>query len=71
MRTRINCLTLHRYAPDPADLPLAVCPKGAILKNPNETELASARAGPAEARLSTEGDVPSSRSLAYQRKIIF
>src|SRR5437899_8437656 len=33
---------VKRYAPSPADLPLAVCPKGSILKNPNETELAHA-----------------------------
>jgi thioredoxin reductase (NADPH) len=33
---------VQQYAPDPADLPLAVCPKGAILKNPNEAELARA-----------------------------
>jgi thioredoxin reductase (NADPH) len=33
---------VRQYAPNPADLPLAVCPKGAILKNPNETELARA-----------------------------
>jgi thioredoxin reductase (NADPH) len=33
---------VEQYAPNPADLPLAVCPKGAILKNPNETELARA-----------------------------
>ncbi|WP_433994342.1 FAD-dependent oxidoreductase [Bradyrhizobium lablabi] len=31
-----------QYAPNPSDLPLAVCPKGTILKNPNETELARA-----------------------------
>jgi thioredoxin reductase (NADPH) len=31
---------VKRYAPNPADLPLAVCPKGSILKNPSETELA-------------------------------
>src|SRR6202171_5582236 len=31
-----------QYAPNPADLPLAVCPKGAILKNPSEAELARA-----------------------------
>jgi thioredoxin reductase (NADPH) len=30
---------VKQYAPNPADLPLAVCPKGSILKNPNETEL--------------------------------
>jgi thioredoxin reductase (NADPH) len=29
-----------RYAPAPADLPLAVCPNGAVLKNPSEVELA-------------------------------
>jgi thioredoxin reductase (NADPH) len=33
---------IKQYAPDPADLPLAVCPKGSILKNPTETELAHA-----------------------------
>src|ERR1700732_1039783 len=33
---------VEQYAPDPSDLPLAVCPKGTILKNPNETELARA-----------------------------
>src|SRR6266446_1728150 len=33
---------VKRYAPSPADLPLAVCPKGSILKNPSETELAHA-----------------------------
>src|SRR5258707_760196 len=31
---------VQQYAPDPADLPLAVCPKGTILKNPSEVELA-------------------------------
>src|SRR6202047_3049802 len=33
---------VEQYAPNPSDLPLAVCPKGTILKNPNETELARA-----------------------------
>jgi thioredoxin reductase (NADPH) len=33
---------VERYAPDPADLPLAVCPRGSILKNPSEAELADA-----------------------------
>src|SRR3954454_13989590 len=33
---------VEQYAPNPADLPLAVCPKGSILKNPSETELAGA-----------------------------
>src|SRR5260221_6999140 len=33
---------IKQYAPNPADLPLTVCPKGAILKNPNEIELARA-----------------------------
>jgi thioredoxin reductase (NADPH) len=33
---------VKQYAPNPADLPLAVCPKGSILKNPNETALARA-----------------------------
>src|SRR6202051_1300688 len=33
---------VQQYAPDPADLPLAVCPKGTILKNPDEAELARA-----------------------------
>jgi thioredoxin reductase (NADPH) len=31
---------VEQYAPNPADLPLAVCPKGSILRNPNEAELA-------------------------------
>src|SRR5712672_2164121 len=33
---------VQQYAPAPADLPLAVCPKGTILKNPSEAELARA-----------------------------
>lgn len=33
---------VQRYAPDPRDLPLAVSPKGAILRNPTEQELAQA-----------------------------
>ena len=33
---------VQQYAPSPADLPLVVCPKGSILKNPNENELARA-----------------------------
>jgi thioredoxin reductase (NADPH) len=33
---------VQQYAPSPSDLPLAVCPKGTILKNPSETELALA-----------------------------
>src|SRR6202048_2004567 len=33
---------VKQYASKPAALPLAVCPKGSILKNPNETELARA-----------------------------
>src|ERR1700720_1190471 len=33
---------VKQYVQNPADLPLAVCPKGSILKNPNETELARA-----------------------------
>src|SRR3954468_4870741 len=33
---------VQQYAPNPADLPLAICPKGSILKNPSETELARA-----------------------------
>src|SRR6202023_262218 len=28
---------VRQYAPNPADLPLAACPKGSILNNPNET----------------------------------
>ena len=31
---------VERYAPDPKDLPLAVCPKGTILRNPTEGDLA-------------------------------
>ena len=33
---------VKQYAPNPADLPLAVCPKGTILKNPSESDLARA-----------------------------
>src|ERR1700704_743576 len=51
MPTRINCSTdrdaaelVKQYAPNPADLPLAVCPKGSVLKNPSETALARALA---------------------------
>jgi thioredoxin reductase (NADPH) len=33
---------VEQYARNPSDLPLAVCPKGTILKNPNEIELARA-----------------------------
>jgi thioredoxin reductase (NADPH) len=33
---------LERYAPHPADLPLVVCPDGALLKNPSEADLARA-----------------------------
>src|ERR1700736_1813905 len=33
---------VQKYAPSPMDLPLAVCPKGTILKNPSEAELARA-----------------------------
>ncbi|WP_125461745.1 MULTISPECIES: FAD-dependent oxidoreductase [Rhodomicrobium] len=33
---------VRRYSPDSSDLPLAVCPKGTILKNPSEAELAKA-----------------------------
>src|ERR1700732_5172905 len=33
---------IKRYAPIVSDLPLAVCPKGSILKNPSEGELARA-----------------------------
>jgi thioredoxin reductase (NADPH) len=35
-------MLVEQYAPNPTDLPLAVCPKGTILKNPNETEFARA-----------------------------
>ncbi len=33
---------VKQYAPNPVDLPLAVCPKGSILKNPNETPVPAA-----------------------------
>jgi thioredoxin reductase (NADPH) len=33
---------VERYAPDPKDLPLAVCPKGTILRSPTERDLARA-----------------------------
>src|SRR5499427_3932806 len=31
---------IERYAPEPAELPLAVCPDGEVLRNPTENELA-------------------------------
>src|SRR6201996_1778776 len=31
---------IQHYGAEPADLPLAVCPKGTVLKNPSETDLA-------------------------------
>ena len=31
---------IARYAPEPGQLPLAVCPDGEVLRNPSETELA-------------------------------
>jgi len=31
---------VERYAPSPSDLPLAICPDGAVLRNPPEEELA-------------------------------
>ena len=33
---------VEKYAPDPREMPLAVCPKGTILKCPSEAELARA-----------------------------
>jgi len=33
---------VRQFAPNPSDLPLAVCPKGTILRNPRESELADA-----------------------------
>ena len=42
IRDRDAAELVKRYAPNPADLPLAVCPKGSILKNPGEAELARA-----------------------------
>jgi thioredoxin reductase (NADPH) len=42
VRDRDAAELVKRYAPNPADLPLAVCPKGSILKNPSEAELARA-----------------------------
>jgi thioredoxin reductase (NADPH) len=33
---------VQQYVPNPQELPLAVCPKGTILKNPSEAELARA-----------------------------
>jgi thioredoxin reductase (NADPH) len=33
---------VRQYSPDLSDLPLAVCPRGTILKNPSEAELAKA-----------------------------
>ncbi len=44
---------IERYAPEPSQLPLAVCPNGDVLRNPSETELARCigmlDAGPADA----------------------
>jgi thioredoxin reductase (NADPH) len=31
---------IARYAPEPAQLPLAVCPNGEVLRNPNENDIA-------------------------------
>jgi len=42
MQDRDASELVKQFAPNPADLPLAVCPKGSILKNPSETELARA-----------------------------
>ena len=43
---------VERYAPEPAELPLAVCPDGEVLRNPTESELAHCigmvDAGPAD-----------------------
>lgn len=41
-RDRDAATLVERYAPNPKDLPLAVCPKGTILKNPSERALAQA-----------------------------
>jgi thioredoxin reductase (NADPH) len=41
-RDRDAANLVDKYAPDSSDLPLAVCPKGSILKNPSEAELARA-----------------------------
>src|SRR3979411_2495912 len=42
---------VQQYAPNPTDLPLAVCPKGTILKNPSEADLApEVGVGPLAAR---------------------
>ena len=40
-RDRNAAELVKQYAPNPSDLPLAVCPKGMVLKNPSETELES------------------------------
>ena len=36
---------MARYAPNPEDLLLAVCPKGTVLKNPGEADEWAASAG--------------------------
>lgn len=41
-RDRNAAELVKRYAPNPADLPLAVCPRGSILRNPREADLARA-----------------------------
>ena len=52
---------VKQYAPNPADLPLAVCPKGSILKNPSETELAEA-----ESFVNANGSDGSNSSAAVE-----
>ena len=41
-RDRDAATLIERYTPDPKDRPLAVCPRGMILKNPSERDLAQA-----------------------------
>jgi thioredoxin reductase (NADPH) len=41
-RDRDAATLIERYTPDPKDRPLAVCPRGTILKNPSERDLAQA-----------------------------
>jgi thioredoxin reductase (NADPH) len=64
----------QQYATNPADLPLAVCPKRTILKNPNEAELAralewcrSTKAIESMTSLSSAPDRPASRPSSMPR----
>ena len=48
---------IARYAPQPSDLPLAVCPDGTVLRNPGESELAGKLGMVSLARRETPYDI--------------